>query len=471
MATWDLGSLARAAEADIRGGALPVSVEAVGTDSRSLPPTCLFVALRGEHFDGHDFVTQAADAGAVAVMVDEAGDAQLHALSVPRLVTSDTLKGLGDLAAYSRQLHGKPLVAVTGSNGKTTTKEMCAAVLGQRGVVHKNHGNFNNLIGLPLTLLDFDDEAWAGVVEMGMSVPGEIARLAEIATPNVGVITNVAAAHLEGLGSLEAIGEAKGELYAGLQSDAVAIVNADDPVIASVAAPRLSGQRQLSFGRANGCDVRVVSHRPTDAGATVTLEISGREMSFLLPLAGSHNANNAAAAAAVGLALELSPEEIAEGLGNVVVPPGRLRVARDVDVELAGRALILHVIDDTYNANPHSMQAALATLVELADSARCVAVVGDMLELGSMAEQLHRDMGSAAARAGVGWLLSLGQFAEATAQGARDGGAEVESFEDLAPLLSTLDSGLRDGDWVLVKGSRGMRMERVVQHLTGAGEA
>ncbi len=461
MRAWDLGALARAAEARVSGGALPVSVKAVGTDSRSLPPACLFVALRGDRFDGHQFLKAAVQGGAVAVVVDEAGAKAAGDVGVPMLVVKDTLAALGAIARAIRLSEPGPVVAVTGSNGKTTTKELIAAALSPRGAVHKTQGNLNNLIGVPLTLVARPEGTWAQVIEMGMNVRHEIDKLALIAVPDVGVITTVGPAHLEGLGTVENVARAKAELFEMLPESATAIINADDPLIMSVAVPFVGKRKKLTFGRAAGCDVRIVKSQPTHGASTVTLSIAGKEVDVTLPLAGSHNVANAAAAAACAHALGLEAAEIAKGLASVQVPGGRQRILRDLPSGVS-------VIDDTYNANPQSMIASFSTLAELAPKgARRIAVVGDMFEMGETAPVLHRQVGEAAAKSGIAWVLALGPHATETAKGARDSGAQAEAFADIEALNRKLAEGMRPGDWITVKGSRGMKMERVVDHLTG----
>jgi UDP-N-acetylmuramoyl-tripeptide--D-alanyl-D-alanine ligase len=415
--------------------------------------------LRGERFDGHVFIPQAIAGGARALLVDVRAKADLGDTQVPYLVVPDTLVALGDLARYVRRQTGTPVVAVTGSNGKTTTKEMVASALATRGKVHKNRGNFNNLVGLPLTVLDWPDGAWAAVLEMGMSAPGEISRLTEIAEPNVGLITNVGPAHLERLGTLEAVARAKGELFAGLPRGATAVINDDDPLVREVCDALAGEHPRLRFGSGNRCDVRVVACRAESNGARVVLAIDGDTIEVILPVAGMHNAFNAAAAAAAAWALGIERDAMARGLAEVSIPAGRLRVAH-----LAASDLV--VIDDTYNANPASMRAAFAVAAELAGGRR-VAVLGDMLELGEQAAQLHHDVGEAAAAAGIVRVLALGTFAAELAEGARASGAEADSFTDFDELLAALDATLAAGDRVLVKGSRGMQMERVVAHLEG----
>ncbi|MEO1170962.1 MAG: UDP-N-acetylmuramoyl-tripeptide--D-alanyl-D-alanine ligase, partial [Myxococcota bacterium] len=321
MRSLNLGALARAAKAHIQGGGLPAEIQAVGTDTRSLPSGSLFVALRGDRFDGHDYLEQAAAAGAVAAMVDAQGVPEVSPL--PLLVVEDTLVGLGAVARHVRELHPGPTIGVTGSNGKTTTKELVAAALSPQGAVHKTAGNLNNRIGVPLTLFDWADQ-WAAVIEMGMNESGEIQVLAEMARPAVGVITVVGPAHIENLGTLENIARAKGELFGALEVDATAIVNADDPLIQSISVPLLRGQRTLSFGHRETADVRVVSAQAEDEGVVVEFSALGKELKSRIPFPGLHNAGNAAAALACAVALEVPVEDAAAALADTVLPGSRL---------------------------------------------------------------------------------------------------------------------------------------------------
>lgn len=454
MQSLNLGALARAAKAHIQGGGLPAEIQAVGTDSRSLPSGSLFVALRGERFDGHDYLEQAASAGAVAAMVDSRGTPKES--PIPLLVVEDTLTGLGAIARYVRDLHSGPTVGVTGSNGKTTTKELIGAALSPRGPVHKTRGNLNNRIGVPLTLFDWTDE-WAAVVEMGMNEFGEIYDLAKMARPAVGVITVVGPAHIENLGSLENIARAKGELFEALDSDAVAVVNADDPLITTVSGGLLRGQPVLRFGRGEGADIRLLSAESDGEGVRVEFNARGERLQSRLPFPGLHNAMNAAAAIACAVALDVPAADAAAGLEQTVLPGSRLVVR-------AGLGPGVTVLDDSYNANPQSMDAAFETLASLAKGRR-VAALGDMLELGERAQQLHYQTGQHAADSGIEWVLALGEFAESTAAGARDRGARGDAFSNMKDLTASLSADLEREDWLLVKGSRGMRMERVVAHL------
>ncbi|HET7752786.1 MAG TPA: UDP-N-acetylmuramoyl-tripeptide--D-alanyl-D-alanine ligase [Anaeromyxobacteraceae bacterium] len=449
----------------------PREVAGVSTDTRKISPGALFVALKGESFDGHDFVAQARDAGAGAALVSQAwieAEAELPR-GIPLLAVPDTLRALGAVARAHRRRFAIPLVAVTGSNGKTTTREMIGAILRRRGPALKTDGNLNNEIGVPLTLFGLAADHWAGVVEMGMSNPGEIARLAAMTEPRVGVVTNAAPAHLEGLGTIEGVADAKAELYAALPSDGVAVANADDARVLRRA--EASGRRLVTFsvGRARKGDVAAVEtleHGPE--GLRFVLAIGNREVEVQLALVGEHNAANAAAAAAAALALGCTDREIVGGLAEVKPVGRRLRVEK-----LASGVTL---VDDCYNANPLSMSAALKTLGELArgGGGRAVAVLGDMLELGVDEEALHRALGADVARTGVALYAAFGPRSRAAAEAARDAGMrqqDVVETEDVAALAATLRERLAPGDVLLVKGSRGMKLERLVEALHHSPEA
>lgn len=458
MISLELGLLARAAGARSIAGVGPAAVTGVATDSRTLAPGSLFVALRGERYDGHDFLVAARERGAVAAVVDAKGEAKALAAGLPLLVVPDTLRALGDMANAVRLTRSEPVVAVGGSNGKTTTKELIAAALGVRGAVHRTRGNLNNLIGLPLTLLEWPASTWAAVIEAGMNMPGELARLTDIAAPTLGILTVIGPEHLEGLGTVENVARAEGELFLHLPEHATCVVNADDELIESICVPLAGKRRQVSFGHDALADVQVLSQRSEGVGQVVELRIERRKVEISLPLAGAHNATNAAGAAAVAWALGLTDGEIARGLAAVTVPGSRMRIVRDTPRGVS-------VLDDTYNANPQSMKAAFAALSSLA-SGRKLAVLGDMFELGAGAPGLHREVGEAAARSGITHVLALGPCAEETAMGARAGGASGVAYADVESLVGALDELLVRGDWLVVKGSRGMRMERVVEHVT-----
>ncbi|HEU4385952.1 MAG TPA: UDP-N-acetylmuramoyl-tripeptide--D-alanyl-D-alanine ligase [Anaeromyxobacteraceae bacterium] len=441
----------------------PSSVEGVSTDTRKPMAGACFVALRGERFDGHDFLAEAARAAAACAVVAESRAEALPGTGLPLLAVPDTLAALGALARWHRNRFRIPLVAVTGSNGKTTTREMVAGILAARGPVLKSEGNLNNEVGVPLTLFGLAPEHQAAVVEMGMSHPGEIARLAAIAEPQVGVVTNAGPAHLEGMGSIDAVADAKGELYLGLSPGGIAVASADDARMLRRA--QASGRHLITFARGRGRrgDVVVletVSHG--EDGLCFLLGIGNRELTVRLSLVGEHNAQNAAAAAAAAVALGCSDKEIVTGLASVRPVGRRLRLER-----LASGVFL---VDDCYNANPLSMGAALDTLRALAAArgGRPVAVLGDMLELGAAEAASHGELGAAAARAGLGWLAAFGPRSRATAEAARTGGLAGDAAfhtEDLAALTAFVKERLRPGDVLLVKGSRGMKLERLVEAL------
>jgi UDP-N-acetylmuramoyl-tripeptide--D-alanyl-D-alanine ligase len=441
-------------------GTAPEAVEGVSTDTRTIAPGALFVALRGERFDAHAFLGEAAAKGAAAAVVleERAADASL----LPRLAVRDTLAALGAIARLHRRRFRIPVVGVTGSNGKTTTREMLAAILATRGKVLRSEGNLNNEVGVPLTLFGLEAAHSAAVIEMGMSHPGEIARLAAIAEPQVGVVTLAAPAHLEGLGTVDAVADAKAELYLGLPESGVAIANADDARM--LKRSQASGRRMITFSAAGGRrgDVVVLEIVSQGAGGLrFVLGIGNREVPVHIPgLVGAHNAANAAAAAAAAIALGCTDREIAAGLSAVKAVGRRLRLeALPSGVQL---------VDDCYNANPASMSAALRTLGDLARSSggRPVAALGDMLELGPSEGEAHRALGAEAAAAGVRALAAFGPRSRATAEAARTAGlADAFHTEDVGELVRWAKRTLARGDVLLVKGSRGMKLERLVEEL------
>jgi UDP-N-acetylmuramoyl-tripeptide--D-alanyl-D-alanine ligase len=445
----------------------------VSTDTRTIVPGSLFVALKGERFDAHDFLTEALARGAAGAVV-RTGTQGVSGL--PLFPVEDPLRALGALAAHHRRRFSIPVAAIAGSAGKTTTKEMLAAILRTRGAALATEGNLNNEIGVPLTLLRLREEHRFAAVELGMSAAGELARLTAIARPDVGVVTLVAAEHLEFLTDLDGVAEAEGELYRGLLPGSVAVVNADDPRAVAQAERVATGVRRITFGKSPTADVRLVevTSRGTE-GQEVCLEgeeeigKAGRSPSGLsvqrsrvttrLGFVGEHNAMNAAAAAAVARAFSFTFEEISRGLSSARPYLHRSRV-----VPGTGGITIL---DDCYNASPVSMEAALATLDTLAGGGRRIAVLGDMLELGGAEESAHRELGRSAkgrldvaAFFGPRSLLSLEEFSSSSAH-----------FTEIEPLLAWLRPRLRPGDTLLVKGSRGMKLERVVDALVAAAES
>lgn len=434
--------------------------QGVSTDSRSIRPGELFWALEGERFKGGDFVGAAAVKGAQGFVVPE-GTA-LPALDNRVVITvPDTLWALGEFARHYRRLFDIPIVAVTGSNGKTTTKEMIAGMLSITKHVAKNEGNLNNLIGLPLSLLTLAPEHEVGVFELGMNQRGELTRLTEICDPTVGVITNVGPVHLERLGTIEDVAEAKAELFRAMAPMATAVVNSDDPRLVVRAQSRAG--KKIRFGLENPAEVtaRNVSEAGIE-GMDFDLCINEISRPVHLPMVGVHNLMNALAAAAAVSALGEDPEIIVQGLRHFTNLSFRQQVIR-----LSGD---ITVLNDAYNANPVSMAAALATFARLKGKSRGIAILGDMLELGVQAGYLHRTLGRQVAQARLSYLLLLGEYAAEVAAGAREEGMAADAImigkehDDLKAWMRLL---LRPGDWVLVKGSRRMAMERVLEEFLG----
>ncbi len=436
----------------------------VSSDSRNISPGALFVALRGEHHDGHAFVGAALRGGAAYALVDHVPTA---VDSTRLIVVQDTLRALGDLAAWTRRQHNPAVCAITGSNGKTTTKELLASVCmlaQQQGRVHgvlKTEGNLNNLIGLPLTLLRLAAEEVA-VLEMGMNRPGEIARLTEIATPNFAVVTNVGFAHLEGVGgTIEGVARAKGELFATMDPKGAIAVNTDDPRVVQIAAPFRG--RKVTFGSSGEVRSRAVADRGLD-GLRFQLVIGSRTAEVNLRMVGAHNVGNALAAAAVAHLLGFPIDTIAGGLSQALSPPERLQILR-----LRNGVTL---VDDAYNANPSSVLVALDALQRM--PGRLLVVLGDMRELGSESGHAHHRIGERAAASGCAGIFLLGEQAIEIAAGARAAGMAASAIRHCAnheELAKQVAADWHSGDCVLVKGSHGMRLERVVSLLCEYGDS
>lgn len=440
-----LSELAGILGATLHGADAPFS--RVSTDTRQLQKDDLFVALKGESFDAHEFIPQARATGAAGALVSRRLDDPL-----PQVMAQDSLLALQSFGAQWRSRFDIPVVAVTGSNGKTTTKQMLASILAERGPVLATQGNLNNHIGVPLTLLSLRAEHATAVVEMGASHQGEIAALTGLARPNIGVVTQAGDAHLEGFGSREGVARAKGELFAGL-SEGIAVINNDDSY-AALWRGLAGGNSILSFGMTEQADVHALHVEPSEAGMRFDLVTPGGRAAVKLPLPGRHNVANALAAAACGIALGMDVEVIAHRLAQVENAAGRLSWKRTPQ----GARLL----DDSYNANPTSLKAGMELLC--AQRGTRVLIMGGMAELGADAAQLHRDAGLAAKKLGIEKLLTLGPLA---AEAARTFGDGATAFADLQPLADAARKLLDKNAVVLVKGSRSSRMERVVAALTG----
>jgi UDP-N-acetylmuramoyl-tripeptide--D-alanyl-D-alanine ligase len=454
MAAFSIQELVRATEGALVSGDLGVPVAGVSIDSRTLQVGEAFFAIVGHRLDGHAFLADAAARGAACVVVHTLPDEP--PASVPLVLVEDTTRSLGRLAAWHRSRFSVPVVAITGSIGKTTVKELTAAVLATRWEVLKPASSFNNQWGLPLTLLRLGPEHGAAVVELGTNQAGEIATLSAIARPTVGVVTMVAAVHTEFLGTIEGVREEKAALVRALSPAGIAVLNADDPRVASMA--REAKGRVVTFGRAAGAAVRIAGEATdTDEGFAFTLEAGGRRQPVNVAFAGRHNVANALAAAAVGVALELPLEDIARGLAAARPVGGR---------GVWKRAGEITILDDTYNASPASVRAALDTLAARRAGRRAVVVLGDMLERGALSGEAHREVGRLVAALGAHEFVGLGRASALAVEAARAAGLvdahHAPTFEDtVAHLLKRL----APGDVVLIKGSRGMRMERVVDAL------
>ena len=428
-----------------------ISFAAVSIDTRTLKPGDLFCAIRGERFDGNELVALAEQAGAVAAIVDRP-----VATALPTVTVRDTRLALAELAGRWRQHYPVEIVGVTGSNGKTTVKEMTAAVLGGDDTVLYTRGNLNNEIGVPLTLLRLQQRHRFGVIEMGANHPGEIAYTSRYARPDVAIITNVGPAHLEGFGSLEGIARAKGEILGALAANGVAVLNRDDPYFERWRAS-CGGRTVVAFGLNDTADIGARNMRmQVNDGVFVTafdLVIQERSTPMRLGLAGRHNVINALAAAAAASALNIGLEQIKLGLESVKPVPGRLRptVSRWGNI----------VIDDSYNANAASLAAGLQVLAECPGEPWLI--LGALAELGPDSAQIHRDIGELIKAGGVKRLLATGALARHAVEAFGEHG---RFFETQQTLIETLRHELTGRETLLVKGSRSQHMERVVAAIT-----
>jgi len=448
MMALTLGDLARVTDGRLAGADTPFA--SVSIDSRTAPSGSLFVALKGPSFDGHDYVAAALQRGAVAALVER----ELN-IAIPQVIVSDVLRSLSAFARAWRHEFDIPVIAITGSNGKTTTKEMIGAILSARGPCLVTQGNLNNHIGVPLTLLRLTREHRTAVIEMGANHQGEIAALTELAAPTVGIVTNAGAAHLEGFGGLDGVARGKGELFRGLPNSGVAIVNADD-AFAQLWRDTAATKRVLTFGLSQAADfwARGVRTQMSTSGFRFEFELmlpSGSRKGSLA-LAGTHNLRNALGAAAAAFAAGASPDDIVKGLAAVRAVSGRLNLLPALNGA--------HLLDDSYNANPSSLRAGIDALTCLGGEHWLI--LGDMLELGEGSDQLHADMGSYARQAGVKRLLAVGSRARFAVEAFGPG---AEWFATLDPLIAHAQSGLKPDVIVLIKGSRANRLERVAAAL------
>ncbi|WP_426281794.1 UDP-N-acetylmuramoyl-tripeptide--D-alanyl-D-alanine ligase [Lysobacter soli] len=432
-------------------------VDAIATDTRALPHggAALFVALKGERFDGHDHVAKAAQAGVAAALVSREVEAP-----VAQIVVADTERALADFAAavHRERIEGnaQKVVAITGSNGKTSVKALTLAILERVGKTFATPGNRNNEIGLPLAVIDGPDDAVFAIYEMGAGKPGDIAYLTDIVRPDVSIVNNIAPGHLERMGSLLGVADTKAAIYDALPGEGVAVINADD-AFAPYFAERAHGRRLLRFGLESSADLTAKNIEALPDGSRFTLVAPQGEAAVSLALPGRHNVSNALAAAALSLSVGATLQQVAEGLNAARPVAGRLITHR-----LANGAVL---IDDSYNANPGSLAAAIDTLA--AGGGEAWLVLGDMRELGADAEAMHAEAGRRAKSAGIRRLLTLGPYSAAASRTFGEGATHFETHDALADVLK---NELREGVRVLVKGSRGSAMDRIVAALVGPQE-
>jgi len=462
--------LVDATSGKLRAGDEETACTGVSTDSRTVVRGELFVALRGPSFDGHQFARNAVARGAAALLVARDALASLPPELVSKgqaaiISVTDPLVGLGDIARWHRKRCPARLVAITGSNGKTTTKEYVAALLADAGKVHKTTSNHNNLIGVPLTLLGLRPDHDYAVVEMGTNAPGEIARLTKMARPDVGLITNVSATHTELLGDERGVAVEKGALYEALPKDGVAVVNLDDRHC--VEQSQRTSARRTTFGEAEGAEFRVREYRFGERRprASGTIVVQGRDMKVDTRIVGFHQIRNVAAALAAASAAGADLRDAPSAIARLQPPPHRMTYR-----EVSG----LNILDDSYNANPTSMRAALDTLDRCralaGGKARSIAVLGDMLELGARSEEEHVELGRRVGAQGVDLFVGVGEAMGPAVEASKRAGAKsVTHAPDASVAAQTVSRGAKAGDWILVKGSRGIALDRVVDALLKGG--
>ncbi len=441
------------------GGSLvgnDVPIIQVSTDTRKIQSGDLFVALRGDNFNAHDFLSAAIDQGAQALVVEAANDA----IDIPQVVVADTTKALSCIGQMVRRQFTGKLAAITGSSGKTTVKEMLASILRQMGKVHATRGNLNNHIGVPLTLMELADSDEYAVIEMGASGPNEIAYLTQLGEPQVALVNNAMAAHLEGFGSLEGVASAKGEIYQGLQPQGIAVLNADDNFFGQWKSGLREDVKALTFSVQKAADFTASNIHGGEKGCSVfDLSSPAGECRIQLSLLGEQNVANALAAAACAYALSADLNAIKQGLQDLKAVAGRLQA-------LDGKHQSL-IINDSYNANPGSVKAAINTLMQLKTHKNHILALGDLGELGQGAESMLRDLGVYAKHAGLQKLITTGTNSRYVSEGFGEGS---QHFEQQWDAIEQLQQQVDKNTVVLIKGSRSARMEVVVQALTQSGE-
>lgn len=460
---WAIDDILAATGGDLLSAACRMRFPRIRIDSRRLEPGEVFVAIEGVRFDGHDFIEAAVgkQTGCLIIRRDKMEffpTGYFEEKGICCVGVEDTTRALGDLAAYRRKQSSIPVVAITGSTGKTTTREMAAAICRRRSETLSTAGNFNNEIGLPLTLFNLTPAHRLAVLELGMNRPGEIGRLSAICTPDIGVITNIGPAHLEGLRDVASVARAKGELLENIREGGIAVLNADDEYGRKLT-PGPSVQT-LMFGTTDDAAVRAEKIFRKNGTVSFTLVLPEASVDIHLKVYGVFMVANALAAAAVAHALGFGAEDIRGGLESFSAVEGRMMI-----YETPAGA---YIIDDTYNANPMSMEAAIRSLTELTGKKRGVLVAGDMMELGDSARYYHERIGRIAGEADISRLYLTGSYAARVAFGAKAAGMDSTDIfvGTKADIVKDLNLWLKQGDWVLVKGSRSAGMEEIVRHMT-----
>ncbi len=460
---WTARDLVTASGGDLLAPGKGGEFARIRIDSRIVSAGDVFAAIEGPRFDGHDFVEEVIEKGAGCLVVsrekaDRFSPSEMESRGIAMIAVDDTVQALGSLAAYRRKAADIPVVAITGSTGKTTTREMLTCISRRVHKTLSTAGNLNNEIGLPLTLFNLAASHRLAVLELGMNHPGEIRRLSAICEPNIGVITNIGPAHLEGLRDVESVARAKGELLENIRPDGAAVLNADDDYGRELA--KAARVRTILFGRSEDADIRAERITRKNDKVSFTLVLPGTRVETDLDVYGEFMVQNALAAAAAAHLLGIGAKEIKNGLESFHPVEGRMLI-----YETPGG---IYVIDDTYNANPMSMEAAISSLSGLSGKKRGILVAGDMLELGDASKYYHERVGRIAGAAGIDRLYLTGSFAAQVAGGARDagmGGGDI-FVGSKTDIVRNLSGWLEQGDWVLVKGSRSTGMEEIVRWMT-----
>lgn len=456
MQAMTCGEIIRATNGVLLSGDAGISFPGISIDSRKVKEGELFIPIAGQRYDGHDFISNSLDKGAAGVLTQK--DTEPYG-SKCIIKVQDTLKALGDITAYYRQKFSIPFIGITGSVGKTGTKDMIAEVLSRKYNVLKTEGNYNNEIGLPLTLLNMDTPHEVAVVEMGMSGFGEIRRLSSILKPDIAVITNIGVSHMEKLGSRQNILKAKLEILEGLDKNGLLILNGDDKLLYGL--KNLLEFKTVFYGMEEGVSYQVYNIKSQgEQGIYFEITIDGRDYKVHIPVPGVHNVYNALAAIAVGVELKVPVELIIDGIGKF--NPGEMRLN-------IISSKCLKIIDDCYNASPQSMEAAIGVLSEIGINSRKIAVLGGMLELGGLSCKAHFDVGKFAVSKGIDYIITVGEDGKNIALGAVNAGADtrkVKSFGNNSETVDYLKGTVKNGDIILIKGSRGMKMEEIVKALT-----